>query len=159
MFRVFFNQNSLQYNLLLFCIITGSEVEESVPEKPPSPSKHHEITISGENPNITSQRFWALLKIRFLTRFRNPSALIFQMLIPVILVIIGCVVSKEGTPEDVSQTKPVQMKPVYVVPTEAPFLAVDSAGNIYFILDLSCHMRYIETHKIITIIITVYTRR
>ncbi|XP_041378992.1 cholesterol transporter ABCA5-like isoform X2 [Gigantopelta aegis] len=107
----------------------GSETEEPVPVQPPSQNKHHRINTWDENTNITSQRFWALLKIRFLLKIRRISSLIFQILVPIALVVIGCILSKQGTSEDTSFAKPVTMKPFYVGPKKAPFLAVDSTGT------------------------------
>ncbi|XP_041364325.1 cholesterol transporter ABCA5-like [Gigantopelta aegis] len=107
----------------------GSEIEETVPFQPSSPSRHHQTTMWEENTSVTSQRFWTLLKIRLKIKIRSTTALIFQILIPIVLVIIGCVLNKQGTSEDTSFTRPVTMKPFYVGPNEAPFLAVDSAGT------------------------------
>ncbi|XP_041362792.1 cholesterol transporter ABCA5-like isoform X3 [Gigantopelta aegis] len=107
------------------------ENEENETAEPLPQNEQHSIPMptSNEKVNLTSQRFWTLMKIRFKIKIRNTTALIFQILIPIVLVIIGCVLSLQGTSEDTSFTKPVTMKPFYVGPNKPPFLAVDTAAT------------------------------
>ncbi|XP_041362811.1 ABC transporter A family member 1-like isoform X2 [Gigantopelta aegis] len=112
----------------------GSENEDKEENETTEPSPQNEqhsipMPTSNETVNLTSQRFWTLMKMRFKIKIRNTTALIFQIFIPIVLVIIGCVLSKQGTSEDTSFTKPVTMKSFYVGPHKPPFLAVDTADT------------------------------
>lgn len=61
------------------------------------------------------QRFWILCKIKALIHIRSPMATIFQVFVPVILVIVGLVLSKTlgKAQEDNSAPVPILLTPAY----------------------------------------------
>ncbi|XP_041352800.1 cholesterol transporter ABCA5-like [Gigantopelta aegis] len=79
--------------------------------------------------SLTAQRFWALLRIRFLLRIRSKIAFFFQTLLPVAMVVAGCVLSKLNTSVDTSKPAPLTIKPFYVDPNTAHLLVVGSRGT------------------------------
>ena len=130
-----------------FCFPGSESPEDSGIEEQPIQHEQHSIPIptTGVTNSLTSQRFWTLMKIRFLIKVRNTTALVFQILIPIILVIVGCVLSKQGTTEDTSFTKPVTMNSLYSSTTDPPFIhmagiAFDSSFNPFLAAVTQCYM-------------------
>ncbi|XP_041361874.1 cholesterol transporter ABCA5-like [Gigantopelta aegis] len=128
----------------------GSGRQENENTDSSSENRHYSIPMpnSDETVKLTSQQFWTLLKIRLKLKIRNTAALVFQILIPIILVIVGCILSKDGTTEDKSVTEPVTIKPFYVVPNEVPFLAIDSADTLASKSFIHGLERIYDVHKV-----------
>ncbi|XP_071105754.1 cholesterol transporter ABCA5-like isoform X1 [Haliotis cracherodii] len=81
--------------------------------------------------NLASQRFWALMKIRFLIIIRNPMAVIFQIVLPIVFVVVGCVLSTLGpSAADSSNPKPVSLFATSATYASAPLAAIDSQNDV-----------------------------
>ncbi|XP_064604121.1 cholesterol transporter ABCA5-like [Liolophura sinensis] len=122
-------------------------------------SVHHSMELfpiqddnAAFNRSITKQRFWALLKIRFLQAIRVKIALIFQLFLPVVFVIVGCVVNKTAAPPDNTASPPsLSMQSAlgaYVTLNNAsipvglsqPFIFEDGSGGSSFITLLKMNL-------------------
>ncbi|KAK3578304.1 hypothetical protein CHS0354_004209 [Potamilus streckersoni] len=125
----------------------------------------NELTTSNEFTRIfsssldkdrpASQRFWAMFRLRFLQNIRSKTALAFQLIIPVMLVILGLVLNKvlqKGVNSNANNPNALPIYPVYYArssfipnqkslygPTPA-LLINNSAGS----MDISHFLGYIS---------------
>ncbi|XP_067671428.1 cholesterol transporter ABCA5-like [Haliotis asinina] len=118
-----FNPNSNQR------VYTDSQSQVNIEMK-----DHVNPTLSAANvptvEKLTSQRLWALMKLRFLIITRNPLSVIFQIFLPIVFVVVGCILSTLGkSAEDGSNPKPVSLFSTSAAYTAGPMAVIDSQGN------------------------------
>ncbi|BFZ21348.1 hypothetical protein BsWGS_24386 [Bradybaena similaris] len=91
-------------------------------------------TVRGSD--LTRQRFWALMKVRFLLKLRDKKAVFFQIMLPIAFVIFGLVISKTSEKSSVQTLSPLFFTPtLYARPAGMPgqqppsFLVFDALNN------------------------------
>ncbi|CAL1534216.1 unnamed protein product [Lymnaea stagnalis] len=107
---------------------------------PADPSMGKSVVRGG---SLTKQRFMALLKIRFLLIIRNVKAVFFQIVLPVVFVVIGLVLAKYQAASPASYPTPLEMSPELYVASPAAtnlsslliFDGVKTAGSGKIIAD------------------------
>ncbi|CAG5124847.1 unnamed protein product, partial [Candidula unifasciata] len=91
-------------------------------------------TVRGRD--LTRQRFWTLMKIRYILKLRDKAYVAFQIVLPIVFVIFGLVISKLYEKSVVQTTDPIFFNPLmYTRPAGFPgqrppsFLVFDAVNN------------------------------